>query len=126
MVGYEMATDIGEIEFDLVGSTCSQRGLSKIETFAFLYIYSVTKNGELGPEAFDDAEGLTLDEQIEHIDNHFLWCGKEERDMFKRLYSDVVFRKQMVQRYMSDIKPYVDNTLDLEFFVERELNGNLN
>lgn len=122
MASYEMPTYTEKIEYDLVEHACRERGLSKAETSAFLYIFVVTKNGVLNHEAFENAAGLTLEEQLQHIDNHFLWYSKEERGIFKRLHSDTEFRQQMVQRYMLDIKPYVDNTLDLEFFVEQQSN----
>ena len=126
MVGYEMPAYIKKIEYDLVESTCSKKGLSKIETSAFLYIFVVTENGKLGHKAFDDAAGLTLEEQLQHIEAYSFLYSRAEVDMLKRLHSDTEFRQQMVQRYTLDIKPYVDNTLDLEFFVEAQSARRLN
>ena len=121
-----MPAYIKKIEYDLVESTCSKKGLSKIETLAFLYTFVVTENGVLSHEAFDNAAGSTLDEQLEYIEAYSFLYSRAEVDMLKRLHSDVMFRKQMVQRYTLDIKPYVDNTLDLEFFAEQQSDARLN
>ncbi len=119
-------TPLERIEYNLAEKACTKKGLSEVETSAFLYIFTVTKNGELGHEAFDDAAGLTLEEQLLDIDNHSYLFSKEEIEMFKRLHRDKDFREQMVQRYISDIKPYVDNAPDLEFSDEMQPNKTLN
>ena len=125
MASYEMPTYTEKIEYDLVESTCRKKGLSEVETSAFLYIYTTTKNGKLGHEAFDGAAGLTLEEQLQHIEAYSFLYSRAEVDMFKRLHSDREFREQMVKRYMSDIKSQVDYILDLEFFNEQQSNKDL-